>query len=180
MSEYFKGEEQSVQDILEARDLRVRYQEYLLDKYKTTIISYKLDIPGPIKYSSLIKQIFDEGMLILKQKLEEASISIVQEKVWYKDSGPECFAVFDTVARTIKQLTTSIEETHVLGRLFDFDVLNTDGSQVSRQELGVSQRKCLLCENNAFECGRSRRHQVGTLIAHIESKALEYFRLPRN
>jgi holo-ACP synthase len=177
VSEYFSGKEQSVQDILESRDLRVRYQEYLLDKYKTTIISYKLNIPGPVKYSSLIKQIFEEGILVFKQKLEEASISIVQEKVWYKDSGPEYFAVFATDAHTMKQLTTSIEETHALGRVYDFDVLNTDGSQVSRQELGINQRKCLLCENNAFECGRSRRHQVSTLIAHIGAMALEYFRL---
>jgi holo-ACP synthase len=177
VSEYFSGEQQSVQDILEARDLRVRYQEYLLDKYKTTIVSYKLNIPGPIKYSLLIKQIFDEGIKTFKEKLEESSINIVYEKVWYKSSGPEYFAVFDAAAYTIKQLTTTIEETHALGRLYDFDVINTDGSQVSRQELGISQRKCLLCENNAFECGRSRRHEVSSLIAHIETIALEYFRL---
>jgi holo-ACP synthase len=175
VSKYFNGEEQSVQDILEARDLRVRYQEYLLDKYKTTIISYKLNIPGPVKYSPLIKQIFDEGISVFKQRLEEASISIVHEKVWYKNSGPEYFAVFNAASHRVKQLTTSIEETHALGRLYDFDVLNPDGSQVSRQELGAGQRKCLLCENNAFECGRSRRHEVSALIAHIETMAVEFF-----
>lgn len=177
MSQYFSGEAQSVQDILESRDLRVRYQEYLLDKYKTTMVSYKLNIPGPVKYSSLIKLIFEEGILVFKQKLEEASISIVQEKIWYKDSGPEYFAVVYTAAQTIKQLTITIEETHALGRIYDFDVLNIDGSQASRQELGISQRKCLLCENNAFECGRSRKHEVSTLIAHIGAMALEYFGL---
>jgi holo-ACP synthase len=180
VSEYFSGEEQSVQDILEARDLRVRYQEYLLDKYKTTIISHKLNIPGAVKYNSLIKQIFDEGILVFKQRLEEASIRIVYEKVWYKDSGPEYFAVVHTDAYIIKQLTITIEETHALGRIYDFDVLKVDGTQVSRQELGSSKRKCLLCENNAFECGRSRRHEVSSLIAHIEAIASKYFRLPRN
>lgn len=177
MSEYFKGEEQVLQDVLEARDVRARYQEYLLDKYKSTIVSYKLNIPGPVKYSSLIKQIFDEGMLVFKQRLHEASISIVFEEVWYKNSGPEYFAVFNVDAVSIKQITSSIEETHALGRLYDFDVLNSDGSQISRQELGIEQRKCLLCENNAFECGRSRRHDVSTLLAHIGTMALEYFGL---
>jgi holo-ACP synthase len=177
VSQYFSGEEQSVQNILEARDLRVSYQEYLLDKYKTTIVSYKLNIPGAIKYSLLIKQIFDEGIMVFKQKLEEASINIVYENVWFKNSGPEGFIVVNTAALDVKQITTFIEETHALGRLYDFDVINTDGIQVSRQELGISQRKCLLCENNAFECGRSRRHEVSSLIAHIETIALEYFRL---
>ncbi len=176
MSEYFKGQEQSVQDILEARDLRASYQEYLLSKYKSTVVSYKLNIPGPIKYNSLIKQIFDEGIAVFKQKLEEASLDIVYEKIWHKNSGPEYFAVFHAAAHTVKQLTASIEETHALGRLYDFDVLNADGSQVSRQELGIGQRKCLLCNNNAFECGRSRRHEVSTLIAHIEAIALEFFK----
>lgn len=176
MSKYFNGGKQSLQDILEARDMRVRYQEYLLDTYKTNLVSYKLNIPGPVKYSPLIKQIFDEGMSVFKKKLDEASISIVYEKVWYKNSGTEYFAVLNADAHFIKQLTTSIEETHALGRLYDFDVLNSDGSQVSRQELGIQPRKCLLCENNAFECARSRRHDVSTLIDHIETMALEYFK----
>jgi holo-ACP synthase len=177
LSEYFKGEEQGLQDILEARDMRVRYQEYLIDKYKTTLVSYKLNIPGPIKYSSLIKQIFEEGLADFKQKLNEASISIIFEKIWYKNSGPEYFAVFNAVPITLKKLTTSIEENHALGRLFDFDVLKADGSQISRQELGAPQRKCLLCDKSAFECGRSRRHEVVDLIGHIETIAVGYFKL---
>ncbi|MCM0650911.1 citrate lyase holo-[acyl-carrier protein] synthase [Clostridium swellfunianum] len=177
MSEYFKGEEQSLQDILEARDMRVEFQEYLLNKYKMTIVSYKLNIPGPVKYSLLIKQIFDAGLEAFKQKLSEASIDIIFEKVWYKNSGPEYFAVFNIIPVKLKQLTTSIEENHALGRLYDFDVVKADGTQVSRQELGIGQRKCLLCENSAFECGRSRRHEVSALLAHIEATTAEYFKL---
>lgn len=177
MSQYFKGEEQNVLDILEAKDRRVRYQEHLLDKYKMTVVSYKLNIPGSIKYSPLIKNIFDEGLSVFKQELEKASIDIEQEDVWYKNSGPEYFAVLNSEAVKIKQMTSAIEEFHALGRLYDFDVINSDGSQVSRQEIGIQQRKCLLCENNAFECGRSRRHKVSTLTAHIETMALRYFEM---
>jgi holo-ACP synthase len=177
LSEYFKGEEQSLQDILEARDMRVKFQEYLLENYKSALVSYKLNIPGPIKYSSLIKQIFEEGLKDFKKQLNEASISIIFEKIWYRNSGPEYFAVFSAVPIALKKLTTSIEENHALGRLFDFDVLKDDGTQISRQELGASQRKCLLCDNSAFECGRSRRHEVRELIEHIEKMAVDYFKL---
>lgn len=176
MSLYFDGEVQSLKEILEARDIRVEYQKYLISKYKSTVVSYKLNMPGAIKYSSLIKKIFDEGILAFKQKLEEASISIVYDKAWYKNSGPEYFAVFELDAYTIKKLTTAIEETHALGRLYDFDVINTKGEQISRQKLGLNQRKCLLCNAVAFECSRSRKHEVDTLISHIETIALDYFK----
>lgn len=177
MSRYFQGQEQSVKDILEARDTRVQYQEHLIKTYNMTIVSFKLNIPGPVKYSPLIKQIFDEGLSVFKQKLFKLSIDLVHEKVWYKNSGPEYFAVLNLAASDVKELCTSIEENHALGRLYDFDVVNSEGCLVSREELGLSQRKCLLCDNNAFECGRSRRHDVNSLIAHIETIALNYFGL---
>jgi holo-ACP synthase len=175
VSQYFVGQEQSLKDILEARDIRVQYQEYLINKYSMIIVSYKLNIPGPIKYCTLIKQIFEEGLSAFREEVEKASVSIIHEKIWYKNSGPEYFAVLKDAADTIKKLTTSIEEKHALGRLYDFDVINPNGSQISRQELGIGQRKCLLCDSSAFECGRSRKHDVSTLIAHIENMALEYF-----
>lgn len=175
MSLYFKGEEQSLNDILKAREMRARYQQYLLHKYKNTVVSYKLNIPGPVKYSPLIKEIFDEGLSAFKQKLDESGIETVHEKLLYKNSGPEYFAVFNLSPYLIKKLTADIEETHPLGRLYDFDVLNAEGKRIDRQELGMGLRKCLLCENNAFECGRSRRHEVSDLIARIENMAVNYF-----
>lgn len=177
MGKYFRGEKQSLEDILTARDERVSYQEYLIKSYKRTVISYKLNIPGPVKYSPLIRQIFDVGLSIFNEKLNKAAIVVVHEKIWYRSSGPEYFAVVDAAAIRVKKLSTTVEETHPLGRLFDFDVLYSDGSQISRQELGIEPRKCLMCENNAFECGRSRKHDISALIAQIRTMAFNYFRL---
>lgn len=180
MSVYFKGEEQSLKDILRAREIRVQYQEYLLNKYKNTVISYKLNIPGPIKYNSLVKQIFDEGLTIFKSKLDQCLFKNLKEKTMYENSGPEYFGVFDAEPEKIKRLTTLIEETHPLGRLFDFDVLAPSGLQLSREEIGMKPRKCLLCGKNAFECGRSRSHEVEYLIAKIQRMALDYFNAHKN
>jgi holo-ACP synthase len=175
MNSYFKGEEQSLEDILKARETRVQYQEYLLDKYRNTIVAFKLNIPGPVKYNPLIRDIFDEGLKVLKQSLDEASIEVVQQEAVYKNSGPEAFIVLNLLPNIIKKLTALIEENHPLGRLYDFDVINLEGLQLSREEIGMQPRKCLLCEKNAFECGRSRSHEVGALIAKIEKMALDYF-----
>lgn len=180
MSLYFKGEEQSLQDILEARERRVQYQEYLLNKYENTVVSYKLNIPGPIKYNSLIKQIFDEGLKLFRQSLGEHVFEKFEEKTIYENTGPEYFGVFNIEAEKVKRLTTLIEETHPLGRLFDFDVITQSGLQLSREELEIEPRKCLLCRKNAFECGRSRSHEVDALIAKIETMALDYFNAHEN
>lgn len=171
----FKGEEQSLQDILAARDERAQIQQYFLDKYNSPLISYKLNIPGPIKYNSLIKKIFDDGLLVCKSELTKASVEIIDEKVLYRNSGPEYFASFKGTPSLIKEITTVVEETHPLGRLFDFDILDLEGNQLSRQQIGREPRKCLMCEKNAFECGRSRNHSVTELIDYIEKIALAYF-----
>lgn len=179
MSLYFIGEEQTLQNVLESREERVQYQEYLLDKFRSTIVSYKLNIPGPIKYNSLIKAIFDEGLNFFKSKLKDDLIEIVHEHIIYKNSGPEYFAVINISSFIIKELTTKIEETHALGRIYDYDVLNCNGRQIERQELGIEVRKCLLCDRNAFQCGRSRNHEVSELIEKIESMAFDYFKINR-
>jgi len=176
MSLSFIGEEQTLQDILVSREERVEYQQYLLNKFESTVVSYKLNIPGVIKYNSLIKQIFDEGLKLFKAKLKHNLIEIQQEHIMYKNSGPEYFAVFDISSNVIKKLTTEIEETHPLGRICDYDVLNSKGVHIDRQELGIKTRKCLLCDRDAFECGRSRNHEVSELIDKIENMALNYFK----
>lgn len=176
MSLYFKGEEQTLQDILVSREKRAQYQQYLLNKFNCAIVSYKLNIPGPIKYNSLIKQIFDEGLTLFKADLKLNLIEIKHEHIIYKNSGPEYFAVINSSPYIIKEITTKIEENHPLGRIYDFDVINLKGIQIERQDLGVEARKCLLCDKNAFECGRSRNHEVSELIDKIENMALNYFK----
>ena len=176
MSIYFIGEKQNLQDILTSREERVEYQKYLLNKFGHTIVSYKLNIPGPIKYSSLIKLIFDEGQRLFKLELEKSSIKIEDDNIIYRNSGPEYFAAINSSPYIIKEITTKIEENHPLGRIYDFDVLNFKGIHIKRQILGIKPRKCLICDRNAFECGRSRTHAVSELIEKIENMALDYFK----
>lgn len=179
MSLYFIGEEQTLQEVLKSREERVQYQQYLLNKYCNTVVSYKLNIPGPIKYNSLIKKIFDEGLQVFKSKLKDDLIEIEHEHIIYKNSGPEYFAVINVSSYIIKKLTAEIEEKHDLGRIYDFDVLNSKGRHIERQELGIEVRKCLLCDKNAFICGRARNHEVSELIDKIESMSLNYFNTDR-
>ena len=66
--------------------------------------------------------------------------------------------------KKLKNLTTEIEETHPIGRLFDMDVIDTDGQKLSRP----SYRKCIICGCQAQECARTRNHTVEEMQAKIE------------
>ena len=82
----------------------------------------------------------------------------------HEKTGDELLLAIDCPAEKIKNLTTEIEETHPIGRLFDMDVIDTDGQKLSRP----SYRKCIICGCQAQECARTRKHTVEEMQAKIE------------
>lgn len=93
------------------------------------------------------------------------------------DTGFESFFVVKTDERSLKALMLKIENEHPLGRLFDLDVIGVDGRPISRETLGNSKRKCLLCEQDAHICARNRGHTVETLIEKIHSMVDSYIKI---
>ena len=51
-----------------------------------------------------------------------------------------------------------------MGRVFEMDVLLPGGGKLEREALGFPRRKCLLCDQEASLCGRSRTHDVQALF----------------
>ena len=125
-----QGIEVGIDEILNCREKRVVIQNEMIRKYRKPIISFTMNIPGPIKRS------------------------------------------YET--EKIKNITVAIEESSELGRLFDIDVIDINFEKLSRK----SFRKCLICEAQAQECGRSRKHSVGELqnkVEEILKKSLAIF-----
>lgn len=176
MGIYFQGEEQSLQDILKAREIRQQRQRYLLNNFGNTLVSFKLNIPGPVKYNPLIKSIFHEGVKEFKKAIKNNQVKIIVEEVSYTNSGPEYFGIILKDAKDLKAITVEVEDKHPLGRIYDFDVWEGIDHQLSREEMGMSPRKCLLCPEDAFYCSRSRNHSLEELISKIESMSLEYLK----
>ena len=107
----FEGQEQSLEEVLASRELRQKRQQELLSLYDNTLVSFKLNIPGPVKYNPLIKKMFEAGLKELHLKLSSLSINILIEKVFYEAAGPEYLAVLDKEALEVKKITTNIEDT---------------------------------------------------------------------
>jgi holo-ACP synthase/triphosphoribosyl-dephospho-CoA synthase len=121
------------------------------------------------------RRCFFEGMEVLKRYLRAEGIGIRHEEIFEGAAGRGAFIAADTEGLCLKKLAVHIEETHPLGRLFDIDVLG-EGGKISRSALGVEERKCLVCEDSAFVCGRSRAHGVEALTGAVLTIMENFFR----
>lgn len=168
------NEQAALEEILNAREQRAEKQRKLINTYKTTLISFTLNIPGANKNSEIFAKIHDVGISLLEEKLYKENISVLKKIVNTTAAGREAFLSVEADALSIKRITASIEEEHKLGRLFDFDVFDCSGSLISRTEIGFGERKCLLCGENAKVCGRSRRHSLDDLLSRVYELINEY------
>lgn len=160
-----QGEEVSLEEVLNAREERVLIQNKLIQKYNLPVISFTMNIPGPIKTNKDIRKIFDYGKVKLLEKLEKANIKILEIKEKKEKTGDELWIVANTKAENLKKITVEIEETEDVGRIFDMDVIDVNLKKISRK----SFRKCLICDSQAQECGRSRRHSIEELQEKVKN-----------
>tara|TARA_B100000965_G_C19419575_1_gene681494 strand:- start:293 stop:820 length:528 start_codon:yes stop_codon:yes gene_type:complete len=161
--------------ILESRERRAAYQQKLIKDYKKTLISFKLNIPGPKKDSELYRKIFKNGQYLLEKSLMENNIAIRFKRSNFDITGPEAFIVADGDSKYIKSVCTEIEEQDMLGRIYDFDVIDSSGEIISRGTVGREQRKCFLCDEYVWVCSRSRAHSLEEMLQFIEKSAKAYF-----
>lgn len=168
------GKDVSMAKILDARENRVQIQQEMLQKSPSCLLSFTLNIPGPVKVFPYTKWTYEVGISIILKGISLLNGVIIEQKEAKKDTGWEAFFALNLHPEDMKSYLLEQEEQHPLGRLFDFDILRADGSKLSRQELGFLERTCLLCGNPAFLCGRSRTHSAQELLAK-EIEIMENF-----
>ncbi|MFA6934147.1 MAG: triphosphoribosyl-dephospho-CoA synthase [Sphaerochaetaceae bacterium] len=66
-------------------------------------------------------------------------------------------------------MALEIEDQDELGRLFDIDIINTDGLKAGRNASGKQERRCLICGCPAKQCASRRVHSLGELQAKVSS-----------
>ena len=162
----FSGIPVELPAMLAAREERAARQDAWLEKYDCPLLSF----PGSVKTSPDLRRAFEAGLLALEGALEAAGLSPTARTEIHAPTGDEALLAIDGDAAAIKEIATRIEEEYPLGRLFDMDVLNADGTKLSRSV----PRRCLLCTEQAQNCARSRRHSVAELTAEIERLLAAY------
>ncbi len=148
-------------ELLLAREKRAAHQKELLEKYKATLISFTMNIPGPVKNSPLITEGFLLGVRLLKGQFHSV---LYQEDRVDLPTGCQGYYVLLEDPHWVKDICTRLEDSSPAGRLFDFDVLTPDGEKLSRPR----PRPCLLCGEDARVCRRRGTHKLEELEAEVQ------------
>lgn len=158
----------TVPDMMNAREARAQAQRMLLKRHPgAAVVCLCMNIAGPVKRTDNIERAFAWGTASVRavlapyEKLFDAEI--------HEKTGPEAMLCLQGDAMEIKRRLCALEDHEALGRLLDIDVIAPNGEKISRTEIGLPPRKCLLCENDAPVCARSRAHSVDSLFARANA-----------
>ncbi|MDD7390637.1 MAG: citrate lyase holo-[acyl-carrier protein] synthase [Lachnospiraceae bacterium] len=159
-----EGTEVILTDMLQCRERRAEIQNQYIKKYNCPVLSFCMNIPGPVKTNHQIRKAFEQGMEALFDALSAQNIVIRERMEIHEKTGDELLMAVDCRADLMKKITEEIEEIHKFGRLFDMDVIDMDGTKLSRK----TYRKCLICDCQAQECSRTRKHSIEEMQKRIE------------
>ena len=141
-------------NILDAREKRANHVKELIKEYTgKTVVIMKANVPGVNKNPKNMVFICQYYMGLMDKTFSNKVIR--SEKVESLD-GDYMFYIIDEVGNIVKEKTILIEEKNILGRLVDIDVFNE--TAITRADLECEMRKCLICDNYAHACSRSKAH----------------------
>ena len=175
------GSKQTIEDILNHREQRSITQKKFLSKdLNSVLISFSLNIPGQIKNNRYITEVFINGCEEIKKVLKANNIKIILEKNIKEQCGLDLFLLVKYPREALKKMFINLEEESTIGRLYDIDVLYLEGDKIvslSRLDLEVANRNCLLCDNYSKVCSRNRTHNLKDIEVKLDSI---YFDFKRN
>lgn len=157
--------EVTLTEMLEAREARVRRQEVLRERYGAPLISFSMNIAGPVKDSPLLRRAFRAGKRQLDTGLRAWGMKVLLREEKLAVTGCEMLYAVDAPAEKVKALCVSIEDGSTLGRLFDMDVIGADGEKLDREAVGGGARNCIVCGAAGRGCASRRVHSVPELQA---------------
>ena len=170
----------TLEQLLRSRDERVEHQKDLLGAHPgKSLLCLTVQLPGPEKRNLTSLAIAKAGVDAIRETFKPG-----YEELRDLETGYEAYFLVALPATQAKSLACHIEDTHPLGRLMDIDVVEMadpvghDVSvlpgltghlrPISREELGLEPRKCLLCDNEVRYCMRAKTHTVSELLDRIE------------
>lgn len=154
------GREVSLTEVLDARERRAARQKEMLKGGGETLVSYTLNMPGPVKQFPLARAFFERGLRRLERSFARAGISVSATESFFEPTGNEAFLMADAPAPEVKKITCALEESSPASRLYDMDVLDRGGVKVERSAIGWPPRRCIVCGRPVAECAPRRAHDA--------------------
>ena len=159
----------TLQELLDSRDRRARRQGELLSQFPgRALLCLTVQLPGPEKRNALSLKIARAGVEAIEKRFNPVFMETND-----LETGFEGFFVIDGQSLEVKRAAAELEDTHPLGRLMDLDVIGPEGP-LGRADIGLPQRRCLLCEKPARYCMRAGSHTHEELMAKIKQLVSSY------
>ena len=167
--------EVELSDMLKTREARAARITDALKHSHSTLLSFTMNIPGPVKVTPLILRGFQEGRRRVERALSAAAYPF--SLLFESEHFTGCEALYAVVgdATAIKKLCITLENADGLSRLFDLDVTSTESGAISRTELGSPERGCMVCGTSGRGCASRRIHSVEELQQAAEMRLRIFF-----
>lgn len=153
-------------EILSGREERALKQQELLQN-GGFVCQIALNIPGIPKRIAGDSEI----LAVYENKLAELFCIKPQKRIFLENGAGIAVLLFfngsKDSAYELKKQACLLEETALAGRIFDIDVITKDGS-ISRTELGLPRRRCIICGDDAKACAKEQKHDIRELRAAVE------------
>lgn len=151
-----------MKDFLDAKEARWKIIIDAIERYKRPIITLNLNIKGMHKD----KDEFE--LLYSKVKTFLSSYDLV-----YEDSDAfTAVYLAKSDAITEKKKFVNLEESYEYMRFVDIDVIDTSYAPISRSELGLAKRTCIVCGKDRFTCMRDGKHTQEEFNAKLDDALL--------
>jgi len=159
----------SLDQLLFARDERAAYIALLRRRYPgACIVSFTLVTPGPVKQTPETKRLFDAGIAALSRLLVRYELAPLSFEAVEKPTGEEAYLAVKTESGFLKMELCKLEESVPYGRLWDMDVVKPDGTHMNREDIGFSERGCIVCGKSGRACSSRRLHPLEEVLAAAE------------
>lgn len=151
----------TLEELLNARDERAAYEKQLLQRYKgACLVVFTVVIPGADKTTPEAARLFTAGISALGGFLRRYELVPLFYEAREPAAGYEAYVVLKTDASFLKMELVKLESAKPYGRLWDMDVISAKGVHLSREDVGFSERGCIVCGKAGRACASRRLHPI--------------------
>ena len=149
-----------INNILVCREKKANLIKSYTNDYQ--VVTLKANIVGENKNMK-------EAYILLSYFDKQIPNTYLKKEIHDDLDGPLVLYLFPN-DKSLKEDMISLETNNPLGRFVDIDVYFKDSKSLNRNAL----RKCYLCDNPAFVCGRNKTHSIDELNNYLKQSVEDH------
>lgn len=151
--------ETTLEQLLAARDARAAYIKQLQARFPGAVVAVLTVVsPGAVKRSAETIRLFDAGVKAIARVIARNELTPLLFEAHEKETGDEAYLVVKTEPGFLKLELCKLEESAPYGRLWDMDIVKSNGERICREEIGFAERGCFVCGKAGRACYARRLH----------------------